>query len=159
MKKHVIDFLFPILLFLTFAASSLVLILLAANIYQKTTKMADANYENRTALTYISEKIHQNDAYGQISIETFHGKDSLRICQTFNQTAYQTYIYEEDGMLKELFLKEGVDSQDADGRSVMQIKNLQMRKIKPGLFSFSCSTGDGDTIQTTCSVLTKEGNP
>ena len=49
-SRHVIDFIFPIALFFVFAASSLVVLILAADIYGSTTNQLQANDENRTAL-------------------------------------------------------------------------------------------------------------
>ena len=69
-SRHVIDFIFPIALFFVFAASSLVVLILAADIYGSTTNQLQANDENRTALAYISEKIRQNDAGGAPEIAT-----------------------------------------------------------------------------------------
>ena len=58
-RNHVIDFIFPISLFFVFAVSSLVVILLAANIYRSTTRESIDQDASRTVLSYISEKIHQ----------------------------------------------------------------------------------------------------
>ena len=60
-RRHVIDLLFPIALFLVLAASSLFLVILAANVYQKSVAWEESNYESRTCLSYVTEKIRQND--------------------------------------------------------------------------------------------------
>ena len=62
--RHVIDLIFPIALFFVFAASSLSVLILAANVYTSTTKRLSINDENRTVLSYLSEKIRQNDTDG-----------------------------------------------------------------------------------------------
>ena len=50
-RRHVIDMLFPIALFLVLAASSLFLVILAANVYQKSVAWEESNYESRTCLS------------------------------------------------------------------------------------------------------------
>ena len=60
-RKHTIDILFPWALFGLLAICGLLVLILAADIYQDTTTMADENYESRTVLSYLAEKIHQND--------------------------------------------------------------------------------------------------
>ena len=60
-RKHTIDILFPWALFGLLAICGLLVLILAADIYQDTTTMADENYESRTVLSYLTEKIHQND--------------------------------------------------------------------------------------------------
>ena len=67
-RRHMIDFLFPVALFFVFALSALTVLLLAARIYQSTTENSSLNYTSRTGLSYISEKIHQNDLGGHVSI-------------------------------------------------------------------------------------------
>ena len=59
------------------SASSLAVLLLAANIYSKQTADADANYMSRISLYYVNEKIHQNDKDGGVSIQSLEGQDCL----------------------------------------------------------------------------------
>ena len=75
--RHVIDFTFPIAVFFVFAASSLAVLMLAANIYSGQTADANNNYMARTSLSYVNEKIRQNDAMGGISIQTVEGQQCL----------------------------------------------------------------------------------
>lgn len=154
-KKHVIDLIFPVALFFVFAASSLLVILLAANIYQQTTAMAEANYQSRTALSYVTGKIHQGDENGGVSLGSFEGHDSVIIQQTYGTQRFITYIYEEDGVLRELFLPEGTTVSGAEGREIMEIHELQMEQIEPGLFSLSCAGENGEEIRTVVSVLSQ----
>lgn len=154
-RKHVIDMVFPFALFFVFAASSLLVILLAANIYQGTTAMTENNYESRTVLSYVTEKIHQGDDNGGVSLDTFNGHDSIKIRQTYGEQNYQTYIYEDEGVLRELFIREGVEASLADGREIMKVRDLQMEQLEPGLFRFSCTSEDGKELSTVVSVLSK----
>lgn len=85
-RNHVIDFIFPISLFFVFAVSSLVVILLAANIYQSTTRESIDQDASRTILSYISEKIHQGDFEGSVSIDTLEDKPCLLLEETINDT-------------------------------------------------------------------------
>ena len=67
-QKHMVDLIFPVSLFFMFALCAVTVLLLAARIYQSTTEHSSLNYTARTGLSYISEKIHQNDRNGQIRI-------------------------------------------------------------------------------------------
>lgn len=154
-KKHVIDLIFPIALFLVFAASALLVILLAANIYQRTTAMAEVNYESRTALSYVTEKIHQGDAGGEITIGTFDGHDSIIIGQNYGSQHYQTYIYEDEGILRELFIQEGTKASAADGREITEVHQLQMEQLADGLFRFTCVGADGKELNAVAAVLSR----
>lgn len=154
-KKHVIDRIFPFAVFFVFVVSSLWVTLLAANIYQSTTNMEDDNYESRTALSYIAEKIHQGDEAGGISIGTFEGCESLIIKQTYDEKNYLTYIYEKDGELRELFLMEGIQASAEDGRKIMEVQGLKMEEIGDGVFRFSCVSEDGKEPNIVVSTLSE----
>ena len=99
-RKHTIDILFPWALFGLLAICGLLVLILAADIYQDTTTMADENYESRTVLSYLTEKIHQNDN-GTVTIGSVDGTDSLIIRQDYDGEEYCTYIFEalENGLL------------------------------------------------------------
>ena len=100
--KHIVDVLFVIGLFCIFALSSFFLISIGANIYRKTVAHMDENFNTRTSLSYVVEKIRQADAEGAVSIGTFEGNPALILSSEVNGIVYHTYIYEYHGMLKEL---------------------------------------------------------
>lgn len=158
-KKHVIDFLFPISLFFVFAATSLAVILLAANIYSDTTSAAESGYSTRTALSYITEKIHQSDSEGAVSLGTFDNRDALIIRQTFDhELTYTTYIYEDNGILRELFIQDGVHALAGNGKEIMPVQGFIMKKLSGSLFQFTCSSSEGKPLSTIVAVKSeKEG--
>lgn len=147
-KKHVIDLLFPIALFFVFAASALTVLLLATNIYRSTTEHSFRNYTAETSLAYITEKIHQNDSSGAVSIETFNGKDALTLKQDYNGTTYITYIYTEDSALKELYIKEGTKVDTSAGKSILPIESFTMESLKDNTFRFICTDTNGVKART-----------
>ena len=148
-KNHVIDLLFPIAVFFVFAVSALTVILLAANIYQSTTARSSENYTARTSLSYISEKIHQSDVEGGISIGTFDGRDSLILKQTYEGSLFCTYIYEDGGYLKELFVKDGTDASAQSGKNIIAVKSFSMESQKNGLFHFTVTDSQDETASVT----------
>ena len=77
--RHAIDLLFPIALFFVFAASALIVLTLAADIYGSTTGELRVNDENRTALSYISEKIRQSDVKGGMEIAEVEGTQFMNM--------------------------------------------------------------------------------
>lgn len=156
-RHHVIDFIFPIALFFVFAVSALIVILLATNIYKSVTENSQELYTSRTALSYISEKVRQNDTAGAISIGTLDGADSLIIKETINNTTYTTYIYEQEHMLKELYIKEGVKPSLNAGKDILEIKNFQAKKITDTLFKFTIVTDDGTTDSVTIGLKSRLG--
>lgn len=136
--KHMIDFLFPVALFFVFALSSLTVVLLAADIYQSTTEDSALNDTARTSLSYITEKIHQNDTKGMVSLGTFDGCDALVLQQTYNDENYYTYIYAYENELKELFIKDGANATASDGKAILQVKDFSIELVNDQLLKFQC---------------------
>lgn len=145
-RNHMIDLLFPIALFFVFAVSSIVVILLATGIYQSTTDTSFRSDTGPTALTYVSERVHQNDSRGGVSLGTFDGCQSLILTPSSEQWDYTTYIYFHDGQLKELYAKTGVPYSASEGKSIITVKDFLMEEIDAGLYRFSCLNGKGERI-------------
>ena len=144
-KQHTIDFIFPIALFFVFAASSLAVLILSANIYKNITESSKDLFTSRTCLSYITEKIRQNDEGGtqNIYLDSFDGHPALVLERNLNETLYHTYIYEDKGVLRELFIQDGIDASSRNGTEIMKVSSLQMEEAAPGLLRFSCSSDEG----------------
>lgn len=151
-RKHMIDFLFPVALLFVFAASALTVILLATNIYRNTTEHSSLNYTAGTSLSYITEKIHQSDENGKVSIGSFNGLDALILEQVINEESYFTYIYKDKGELKELYIKDGVEAPASSGKPILSVKSFAMKAVSEQTFSFSCTDEDGKTASSIVSV-------
>ena len=57
---------FVLALFGVFAVSALALVTIGADVYQHTVEDMGVNYESRTAVSYIMEKVRQNDTADSI---------------------------------------------------------------------------------------------
>lgn len=150
--KHVIDLIFPIALFFVFAVSAFSVLILAADIYGSTTDRLRTNDENRTALSYITEKIRQNDFNGAIGAVSIDDTDCLTLSAVYNGTPCTTYIYVYDGILKELFINNGIPVSLKDGRDIMQISSLTIDRLTDHVYLFTAV----DTSGTESSVIASE---
>lgn len=154
-QRHMIDFLFPVALFFVFALSALTVILLATRIYQSTTENSSLNYTSRTSLSYISEKIHQQDQEGSVSLGTFDGCEALVFRQETSGAVYFTYIYAYQDELKEIFLKQGASTDAAAGQTILKVKDFSMSQLSDSLFSFQCTDEAGQKASTVVGVRSK----
>ena len=123
-KKHVIDFLFPLAVFFVLAASSVAIVVLASGFYSRQVKASSDSYSGRTALAYVTEKIHQNDENGAIA----------------------------DGYLRELFIQDGTEAKASDGRKILETKDFGAKEISDGIFHLYCENEDGKKTDTFVSV-------
>ena len=150
MKKsyqHTIDFLFPIALFFVFSATSLVVLLLAANIYKNIVTISDSSFTQTTALSYVREKIHQTEGnqLEHIYLTEFDGCQALALVESFDGQECITYIYETNGELKELFIQEGVTASASIGTTILPVKDFQIEELEEGIFRFTCTPLKGDS--------------
>lgn len=151
-KKHAIDLLFPIALFFVLAASSLIVVLFASGIYRKNMEASASGYESRTSLSYVAEKIRQNDERGGVSLGSFDGQEALVLSQNYDGKSYLTYIYEYDGYLRELFILADVPAKAADGQPILAVQDFQIREIEPSIFALSYTGKDGEKVSTVAAV-------
>lgn len=149
---HLIDILFPAALLFVFAFSAVSVILLATGVYQDTVNHSSRSYTAETALAYLTEKVHQNDADGQITIGTFDGCEALQIRQSYQGSDYTTYIYAYEDALRELFVKDGAPAAAADGRAILTVSDLTFSDLGDGLLSFSCTNADGTAARAVVQV-------
>ena len=150
-RKHMIDVLFPIMLWAVLLICSVFAMVLGIHFYEKTTNRISSTYETRTALSYLREKIHQNDQNQSISIGSFDETEALIFEQTYGDKLYKTYIYEYENALWELMLQDGVQASCKDGTKILDVREFSMKEISPGIFIFSCTNeaGKPSTITVT----------
>lgn len=147
-RHHIIDILFPISLYFVFAVSALTVLLLATNIYRSTTEHSALNFNAATSLSYITEKIRQNDTEGAVSIDTFDGHPALILRQHYNETDYLTYIYVNQGNLMELYIKSGSTASADAGKVILPLQSLEMEMAQPDLLHLTCTDTEGHTLSS-----------
>ena len=158
-QKHVIDMLFPIALFFVFALSALTVIILATNVYQKTTDESALNYNAQTSLSYIREKVSQADENGGISLTTLDGQKALKLTTTENERTYYTYIYALDGELRELFVSaENTPSSAAAGRAILKVQSFDIEAINDNLYAVTCTSENNETARTVIMVRSQSAD-
>ena len=158
-QKHVIDMLFPIALFFVFALSALTVIILATNVYQKTTDESALNYTALTSLSYIREKVSQADENGGISLTTLDGQKALKLTTTENERTYYTYIYALDGELRELFVSaENTPSSAAAGRAILKVQSFDIEAINDNLYAVTCTSENNETARTVIMVRSQSAD-
>ncbi len=144
-QDHMVNIMLPVALLLMFAVSALAVLLFATRVYQSIVRNSAQNDASRTALSYVSEKIHRLDAAGKISLDTVEGQAVLVLEQEHGESRYNTYIYVHDRELKELFVKEGTSVSLSSGRTVLEVERFDMESLGDGLLRFTCTDAAGQT--------------
>ena len=142
---HMFDLLFILALFCVFAASGLFIVIIGSKVYKSTINQMQDNYQTRTSLSYVCEKIRQNDTKNALSIETINHTTVLVLTQNYEDTPIKTYIYQQEGFLKELFITENQIPDLSSGQNIMEIEDFEIEKIEPHLYHFISTDTSGRT--------------
>lgn len=142
-KKHHIDFVFVLCLFVMFAVVLLYILFFGVRVYQSISQKANLNYEQRTSLLYLVNKIRAYEQIDCIELGTFEDQDALLLKEEINGIEYVTKVYEYDGQLMELFMEEGTDLEPVAGTKITQVHSLDMEKLENGLVQFTVELMDG----------------
>lgn len=139
------DVLFVLALFVVFTLSALVLVILGASVYKQTVSYMDENYTARTAYSYLTEKVRQNDLYDSISIGQLEGTPALVLTREINGTNYATYLYLHDGSLRELFMRQGSDIGSdplSAGQEILPLRDWTLQKAGEHLLHIELTLED-----------------
>lgn len=128
-----IDTVFIVSLFVMFAITAILLILIGARQYRFTADSMNRNYEIRTASSYLTEKVHQSDTITGVSVVDFSVGSALALTDRQNDQTYITYIYYYDGVLKELFVKEDAAFTPSAGQTIVQLHGFIPEFVHTGL--------------------------
>lgn len=128
-----IDTVFIVSLFVMFAITAILLILIGARQYRFTADSMNRNYEIRTASSYLMEKVHQSDTITGVSVVDFSVGSALALTDRQNDQTYITYIYYYDGALKELYVKEDAAFTPSAGQTIVQLHGFVPEVVHTGL--------------------------
>ncbi len=146
-QHHIIDLIFILSLFCMFAISSVLLILLGADVYQKTLQRMAANDTSRTSVLYLTEKIRQTKAPDSLHIVSKNGTQVLMLTTTIQDITYATSLYEYNGYLYELFARTDLELSPDAGQPIVELHDLSFSKITPDILEIRF-TDSTDTPQT-----------
>lgn len=162
-SHFVVDILFVLALFGVFAISALAVVTIGADVYQHTVQDMSRNYDSRTAIAYISEKIRQTDCLLEdgspsISLSSLSGQPALALTTDRDGEHLCTWLYYHDGYLKELYMREGADlggDMLAAGEDILKLSSLEYEKLSDNLLSVSMTLPNGESRRLLLSVRCK----
>jgi hypothetical protein len=151
-----LDFIFILSLLCIFAIGSLLVVVLGANIYKEITSSMDSNFQFRTPLSYISTKVRQNDDYQSVRVEEKEGTDALVLSRTDGGEICETWIYEYDQSLCEVYITKGTSFQLADGIAMIPSYGLEI-SLENNLLKLQAKDQQGMARSLTISLRTQQG--
>ena len=146
-RRHMTDKMFLVILFAVFAICAFSLIMIGANVYSHTASVMNQDYEKRIDISYVTEKIRQWDETDSIEIGSFHGRAALIHKEMINGEKYNTYLYQEKGALRELMVREGLDTTTMQGEKIIAAKEFSVKEAKQ-LYDIEIQGSDGAVYRT-----------
>lgn len=143
--KSIVDALFLLALFGVFLISALFIVLFGAKIYKSTIKSSEESFANRTCYTYITEKIRQNDNLNGISINDDGNTSIITLTKNVSNKDYATYLYCDDGFLKEYTTLATNDLNKSAGTKIIELDKMSAEECNPNLYKFTLEGKDVST--------------
>ena len=158
-NKHMIDSVFVICLMLLFVLCALAVIAIGANIYKKNVSAMADNNSHRIASAYITEKVRQNDIYGDIYTRLLFDEEILVMSKEINGETYNTYIYDFDGNLMEIMARANLDMiYPQSGQKIMKITSFGVREVSEKLIKVEIVLEDGTEDSLYITKRSTKGN-
>ncbi len=146
---HSADILFVLGLVCLFGVCSLLVVLFGGRVYQHIVENSNRTDQQRTAFSYISNKLRSADG-DEIKLLEGDGMQILRLTEALESGEYQTYLYYYDGAVRELTLKKGEIFNPASGEWVVNASGLSFTQ-EGQLLTYILL--DADNQSMSCSML------
>ncbi|WP_051688687.1 DUF4860 domain-containing protein [Butyrivibrio sp. AE2032] len=145
-KHHMIDSVFVICLMLLFVLSALSVIALGASIYKKNVALMADNNSQRIACAYVTEKVRQADKKGAIYAKEIFGENALVMSEEIGGKIYNTYIYDYEGHLCELYAREDLGTfYPQSGQKILEVTSFDVQEVSDTLLGITIVLEDGST--------------
>lgn len=151
-RSNKIDSIFVIALFMVFAITAFLLILIGAKQYKHTANSMDANYESRTISSYLMEKIRQNDSVNTISICELEGTQAIALKTLENDVTYVTYIYYYNEALREIMVTESSVFSLEAGQEIIKTGGFYPDLDGDDLLKINITTTEGNSLELYLSI-------
>ena len=143
-RSHVIDTLFVICLLFLFIICAVTVIIIGAGVYKKNVEAMSGNYSHRISCAYISEKIRQSEEKGRVFVDNIFGQNTLVMQDETDGVLYNTYIYNHDGYLMELYARSDLSEIDPQaGQKILKISSFDIKEIDDAFFRVLVTLDDG----------------
>lgn len=128
-RKYSWQVLLSLLLLCLFTAAALMVVVFGARVYKNSVAGAKENFDRRTAVSYLAEKVRQFDTAGAVSVLPLGDGDALVLNQSLDAGDYATWIYLYDGSLREVMAPAGAAPQPESGQKILPLTQLRIEKV------------------------------
>lgn len=155
MKKRNLSGLLVLLIFAVFAISVLMILLSGADIVRRLTGRGQDAYDHRTAVQYLTTRVHQADSAGSVAVGAEEGGDVLILTEEIDGAQYETRVYCYDGYLREMFCSAGAGLPPEFGEKILPMTSFRIA-LEDSVLSGSFTLTDGSS-EAFCLFLRSKG--
>jgi hypothetical protein len=149
-EKNSINLMFTVMLLAIFALSAIFVAMMGARVYSAGAASMQENYDTRTSLAYLSEKLRSENS-DSVSVTEVAGSQAISIREDYTTDgySYETIIFVYDGKLREVMVAKDSasakpDFEPANAPSIMTLKKLSLNESEKGI-TLTVTTADGLT--------------
>ena len=124
-KKHSVNMMFTVLLLGIFALTAIFVAVMGARVYANSADKMHANFDTRTSLVYLSEKIRtsQSDNFSVKSLDD--GTTALVLQEVVGETIYESWIFVTNDRLCEITVTQGDKVLPGIAQQIMDLKSFE----------------------------------
>lgn len=142
--------------FTVLAISMLAVLVTGAGVYKRLTAQGRTQYDSRTLSRYLTTRIHQGDAAGQLSLEEYEGSHIIVLREELAGEVYLTRIYCHEGYLWELFTPESTKFSPEYGEKLLPAQALHASR-QGSLLLLELTLPDGSRQELTLYLRSEGG--
>ena len=147
-KKHSLGSIFIIALLLLLLLCAAAVIVLGLRAYQKSSDGYEKNFNARTSLLYLTQKLRQHDENGTVRITRMGDSDALLFSDSVGDFTICTYVYVYNGSLRELCVLDSVTPTPADGWELMKASDLSLSATDDRTLALCATDAEGRAYST-----------
>ena len=124
-KKHSVNMMFTVLLLGIFAMAAIFVAVMGARVYANSAEKMHANFDTRTSLVYLSEKIRtsQSDHFSVKNLDD--GTTALVLQEQVGETIYESWIFVANERLCEITVAQGDKVLPGIAQQIMDLKSFE----------------------------------
>jgi hypothetical protein len=161
-RHRISDLLLVLLLFAVYAAGAMMLAAIGSDTYRRTSQVMEEDYNLRTGVLYIAEKVRQNDVGGGVRLASeseaviADAGDALVLTEQSTGRGFETWIFVNSGNLCEVTIASGEVPELAQAQVIMPMQAMRLSNFAPGLLQVDLITSDNLESSITLNVKSDE---
>jgi len=145
-KNHSINMMFTILLLGIFALTAIFVAVMGAKVYANSADKLHANFDTRTSIVYLSEKI-RTSAGDNYDVREVDGNTALVLTEEIGDYVFESWIFVHNDRLCEITIMPGDMVLPGTAQQIMDLRSLDAQ-LKNGGIEITVVTVAGDTNST-----------